>query len=142
TRPAHPAQASNGALPVGAILQLQHERLADRSLAGAVGLLRPIPGDKALLLEDVRDMCFQLAVRDRHGLVMRRVGFAPTCEHVCDRIGHGHGIEAAFPPWFPPESQVDLRRITGMYYQLDFVTPGSSPRWAISRRQIRHRPNF
>src|SRR6478736_134039 len=27
-------------------------------------------------------------------------------------------------------------------YQEDLVTPGSSPRWAISRRQIRHRPNL
>src|SRR5579863_853919 len=28
------------------------------------------------------------------------------------------------------------------FYQLDFVMPGSSPRWAIARKQIRHRPNF
>src|SRR3569832_1051746 len=27
-------------------------------------------------------------------------------------------------------------------YQDDFVTPGSSPACAISRRQIRHRPNL
>src|SRR6478672_7273134 len=27
-------------------------------------------------------------------------------------------------------------------YQDDLVTPGSSPAWAISRRQIRHRPNL
>src|SRR5919112_6892593 len=27
-------------------------------------------------------------------------------------------------------------------YQLDFATPGSSPACAISRRQIRHRPNL
>src|SRR5579883_2774663 len=27
-------------------------------------------------------------------------------------------------------------------YQLDFVTPGSSPRKARSRKQIRHRPNL
>src|SRR3712207_4311476 len=27
-------------------------------------------------------------------------------------------------------------------YQLDLRTPGSSPAWAISRRQIRHRPNL
>src|SRR5664279_6274206 len=33
-----------------------------------------------------------------------------------------------------------LRRRRG--YQEDFVTPGSSPAWAISRRQIRHSPNL
>lgn len=27
-------------------------------------------------------------------------------------------------------------------YQDDLVTPGSSPAWAISRRQMRHRPNL
>src|SRR3954464_3042898 len=27
-------------------------------------------------------------------------------------------------------------------YQLDLRTPGSSPAWAISRRQIRQRPNL
>src|SRR4029077_403489 len=34
----------------------------------------------------------------------------------------------------------DLRRIDS--YQLDLVMPGSSPRCAIERKQIRHRPNF
>src|SRR5215469_9589011 len=34
----------------------------------------------------------------------------------------------------------DLRRVD--VYQLDFVMPGSSPRCAIVRKQIRHRPNF
>src|SRR5689334_4298110 len=28
------------------------------------------------------------------------------------------------------------------FYQLDFVTPGNSPRSARSRKQIRHRPNL
>src|SRR3954451_10991889 len=30
----------------------------------------------------------------------------------------------------------------GGSYQEDLRTPGSSPAWAISRRQIRHRPNL
>src|SRR3954447_22721773 len=30
----------------------------------------------------------------------------------------------------------------GTDYQEDLRTPGSSPAWAISRRQIRHRPNL
>ena len=34
----------------------------------------------------------------------------------------------------------DLRRVE--FYQLDFVMPGSSPRCAIVRKQIRHRPNL
>ncbi|MGW2314923.1 hypothetical protein, partial [Actinomadura luteofluorescens] len=33
-------------------------------------------------------------------------------------------------------------RAAGRGHQLDFVMPGSSPRWAISRKQTRHRPNF
>jgi hypothetical protein len=27
-------------------------------------------------------------------------------------------------------------------YQLDLVMPGSSPRWAMDRKQIRHSPNL
>src|SRR5579875_970417 len=34
------------------------------------------------------------------------------------------------------------RRSARIGYQLDFVMPGSSPRCAIERRQIRHRPNL
>ena len=32
--------------------------------------------------------------------------------------------------------------IVDVGYQLLLVMPGSSPRWAISRRQMRHRPNL
>ena len=32
--------------------------------------------------------------------------------------------------------------VTRVCYQLDLVMPGSSPRCAIARKQIRHRPNF
>src|SRR3954469_9047300 len=35
-----------------------------------------------------------------------------------------------------------LRPGGALGYQLDLRTPGSSPAWAISRRQIRHRPNL
>jgi len=33
--------------------------------------------------------------------------------------------------------------VTAIYspYQLDLVTPGRTPRWAISRKQMRHIPN-
>src|SRR5699024_9660973 len=48
---------------------------------------------------------------------------------------------------FPPGLRADLRcRSDGSgqwcVYQLDLVTPGSSPRWAISRRHTRHSPNL
>src|SRR5215469_13662776 len=38
-------------------------------------------------------------------------------------------------------SRADLRRLY-LIYQLDLVMPGSSPRCAIVRKQIRHRPNL
>src|SRR5580765_7631724 len=47
--------------------------------------------------------------------------------------------------WFLGLARMPVRRLAGGGspggdYQLLLVTPGSSPRWAISRRQIRHRP--
>src|SRR5689334_10447658 len=36
----------------------------------------------------------------------------------------------------------DRGTCSGGCYQLDLVTSGSSPRWAISLRQMRHRPNL
>jgi hypothetical protein len=70
--------------------------------------------------------------------VVRLVGVAQTSQHVCDRVSHRH-VFTCFLPWFP---SADLRRSVRVVYQLDLVTPGSSPRCAISRRQIRHRPNL
>ena len=57
-----------------------------------------------------------------HLVVHRDVGVADTGEHVGDRIGHCH--------WCSPP------------HQLALVTPGISPAWASSRRQIRHSPNL
>jgi hypothetical protein len=34
------------------------------------------------------------------------------------------------------------RAAAGACYQLDLVMPGSSPRWAMDRKQIRHSPNL
>ena len=49
-----------------------------------------------------------------------------------------------FSPWFPAGHRAapDLRAVACVGYQLLLVTPGSSPRCAISRRQMRHRPNL
>src|SRR3954452_24204275 len=47
-----------------------------------------------------------------------------------------------FSPRFPG-AYGEVEAIGGFAgYQLDLLTPGSSPRCAISRRQIRHRPNL
>src|SRR5215472_2236021 len=50
--------------------------------------------DVALPLEDLRDVRLDLGVRHAHGLVIRRIGVAQTGQHVCDRIGHRHGLVA------------------------------------------------
>ena len=54
------------------------------------GLLDVVAGDVALLLEDLRDVRLDLAVRHHDGVVVRRVRVTQTREHVCDRVGHGH----------------------------------------------------
>src|SRR6478609_1962570 len=61
-------------------------------------------------------------------------------------------VRVAFLAWFPTPQRGTgpvttcgrpQRAAAGSDgYQLDLVTPGSSPAWAISRRQIRHRPNL
>src|ERR1700691_3095879 len=43
---------------------------------------------------------------------------------------------------FRPVPRTDLWRLLASNYQLDLVMPGSSPRCAIVRKQIRHRPNL
>src|SRR5919109_2292187 len=76
-------------------------------------------GDEALVLEDAGDLT--LGPRRRHDHLgvtgARRVPDAR--EHVRDRVG-------------------DVHRVS---YQLDLVTPGSSPRSARSRKQMRHSAN-
>src|SRR5215467_3478716 len=84
----HPLEARDGALPGRAELQRDHQVLAD------LGVLDLPAGDVALLLEDLRDVRLDLGVRHRHGVVVRRVGIAQTRQHVCDRVGHSHGLMA------------------------------------------------
>jgi hypothetical protein len=65
-----------------AVLQRDHEVLAD------FGVLDTPPGDVALLLEDLRDVALDLAVRHAHGVVVRRVTVTQTSQHVRDWVGH------------------------------------------------------
>src|SRR3954447_25164934 len=90
---ADPAYAGDRALAVAAVLQLDLEGLADGRLALRVGVVGDLPGgDVALLLEDLRDACLQLAVGHGDRVVVRLVGVAQTGQHVCDRVSHGHGV--------------------------------------------------
>lgn len=73
-------------LTVRAELQLQDEGLAD------LGVLDLPAGDETLLLEDLRDVRLDLAVRHGHGVVVCRVRVPQTRKHVCDRISHGHEL--------------------------------------------------
>src|SRR5699024_1387448 len=74
----HPAQAGDRTFPIGSELEVQEQRLAD------LGVLDAPVGDVALGLEDLGDV--RLELRERHAdvLVVSRVGFAQTREHVCD----------------------------------------------------------
>src|SRR5689334_10807943 len=59
-----------------------------------------------------------------------------ACSMVPGRIGPGERRLREFQPVL---TGLSLR--SRVDYQLDLVTPGSSPRCAICRRQMRHRPN-
>src|SRR5215472_848842 len=84
----NPLEARDGALPGRAELQRDDQVLTN------LGVLHLPAGDVALLLEDLRDVRLDLGVRHRHGVVVRRVGIAQPGQHVCDRVGHGHGLMA------------------------------------------------
>src|SRR5215468_2191830 len=53
----------------------------------------------------------------------------------------GLAFLAVVSAWLLFINRTDLRRLY-LIYQLDLVMPGSSPRCAIVRKQIRHRPNL
>src|SRR5215212_5069435 len=136
---ADPADARDGALPVAAVLERDRQGLPDSRLAVVAVVGDVVRSDVALLLEDLGDALLQLAVGHRHFVVVRLVGVAQTGEHVCDRVSHRHGREAlsrcGFRTGFPAGPSASCCRLVG--YQLALVTPGSSPRCAISRRQMR-----
>src|SRR3954447_73113 len=99
---ADPADAGDGALTVAAVLERDDEGLAHGGAALGVDVVHDLPGgDVALLLEDLGDAGLKLAVRHVHGVVVRLVGIAQTRQHVCDRVGHGHGLIGPFSLWFP-----------------------------------------
>src|SRR6266536_1377745 len=93
------------------VLQGQPEGMA------GTGLLLVDVRDEAFVLEDPGDLALRPRCRDDHVRVARPGGVPDAGEHVRDRVGDVHRCP----------------------YQLDFVTPGSSPRRARSRKQMRHR---
>src|SRR6266571_7866482 len=84
----HPLEPGDRALPGWPELEHDHEILA------YLGVFHPPARDVALLLEDLRDMHLDLGMRHGHGVVVCRIGVAQPGQHVCDRVGHGHGLEA------------------------------------------------
>src|SRR6476661_7870818 len=147
---AHAAHAGDGALAVRAVLEVDGQRLAD------LGLLDLPGGDVALGLEDLGDVLLELRVRHGDDVVVRRVGVPHAGQHVRNRVSHGHGGLFALPHrGFGHRDalralRADLRcqrfwLVFGWLpvdYQELLVTPGSSPACAISRRQMRQRPNL
>src|SRR5579875_3266846 len=83
-----PLEPGDGALAAGPELERDDEVPAD------LGVLDLPARDVTLLLEDLRDMDLDLGMRHRHGVVICRVGVAQPGQHVCDRVGHGHGLMA------------------------------------------------
>src|SRR6186997_188045 len=140
---ADPADSGDRTLAVAAVLQRDDEGLAHGGAAVGVDVVHDLPGgDVALLLEDLGDAGLQLAVRHVHGVVVRLVGVAQTGQHVCDRVGHRHCLVLSLLWFRAAPGHATFSDSVGVGHQEDLVTPGSSPRWAISRRQIRHRPNL
>src|SRR5262249_50020915 len=143
----HPLEARDRPLTGRPVLEQDHEVLAD------LGIFHPPAGDVALLLEDLRDVNLDRGGRHAHRVVVCRVGVAQTGQHVCDRVGHRHGLVALLTavslgtcgvfgrcPGCAPGRVVPAVCVVG--YQLDLVMPGSSPRWAMDRKQIRQSPNL
>src|SRR5215831_9774943 len=84
----HALEARDRPLTGRSVLEQDHEVLAD------LGILHPPAGDVALLLEDLRDVNLDRGAGHADGVVVCRVGVAQTGQHVCDRIGHRHGLVA------------------------------------------------
>ncbi|GAA4870221.1 hypothetical protein GCM10025788_04530 [Serinicoccus chungangensis] len=90
-------------------------------------------------------LCAELAFRIRVsmsaiGSVMV-MGFVPFLTAVSPRAC-GPGRPSMFQVVVTSVEGVPADGREGPPHQLDLVTPGSSPACAISRRQIRHRPNL
>src|SRR5215207_9052792 len=72
--------------------------------------------DVALLLQDARELRLEGGGGHLDLVVVGAQSVADAGQEVCDRIG--------------------------LHYQLDLVSPGIMPSWAISRRQMRQSPNL
>src|SRR3954454_19297283 len=95
------------------VLQLDAQDLADPG-----GLVRDAV-DVALLAHDAGDLRLELRGGDVDRVVIGLEAVADAGQEIGYRVGYGHAV-----------------------YQLDLVRPGTYPSWAISRRQIRQRPNW
>src|SRR5215475_2159922 len=84
----HALETRDRALPGRPELQRDHQVLAN------LGVLHLPARDVTLLLQDLGDVRLDLGGRHVHGVVVRRVGIAYPGQHVCDRVGHGHGLVA------------------------------------------------
>ena len=100
--------------------------------------------DIALLAQDSRQLLIEPRGGHDHVLAVRAERVAYTGQAVCYRVTH---ISRASP--FLKSRASRLRRSLYQHHchwpcghQDDFVMPGIMPSWAISRRQIRHRPNL
>src|SRR4029079_12220800 len=107
-----PADPGDRPLLARAVLELHAERLVD-----ALALLLEA-GDVALLLEDLQDRARLLRHRCERLVLVGDVRVADPRQQVRDRVGHVR------------------RHLLGGYHEA-FVTPGSSPRCASSRKQMR-----
>src|SRR5690606_35905377 len=131
TRLRNTLDARDRALPGRAELQLDHELLAD------LGVLHGPPRDVALLLEDLGDVRLDLRVRHRHGVVVCRIRVAQTRQHVCDRVGHRHGLLALLAAGSRDRRSLDLRRGQGAPSPgaRSVITGGARPREPVPGRR-------
>src|SRR4051794_10298026 len=102
----HALDTGEAALAALAVLELNHQALADCAL---LGLLSRPGGDVSLGLEDLGDVRLDLRVGHGHLVVVRLVGVTQTREHVCDRVRHRHGYSSTFLAGVP-RSRPGLRR--------------------------------
>src|SRR5512134_2324927 len=111
---AHPLQAGDRALALRAVAERDAERALDALALGGVAL------DEALGREDPQQGVVHPRGRDQQVVLVGQVRVADPGEHVADRI----------------------RDVGRESHHDAFVTPGSSPAWASSRKQMRHNRNL
>src|SRR5699024_4835758 len=130
------SQTRDGTLAMSAVFEREDERLSD--LAGC-RLRNLVSGDVSLLFQDLCDTGFEFGIRHFDRVVVGLATVAHTREHVRDRVSHRHECVRSCRG-FRCSGPAAVECVWA--YQLLLVTPGSSPRCAISRRQTRHRPNL